>query len=82
MERFNLTLKGMLRRTADDEGKYWDKLIPYLFAYHKVPQASTGFFPFEDSRNVRGPLDVLKGLGRQVSRVSCSQLCPVNKREA
>ena len=53
----------MLRKTIDEEGKDWDKLIPYLlFAYQEVPQASTGFSPFEliYGRNVRGPLDVLK----------------------
>ena len=34
VERFNKTLKSMLRRAAVDEGKDWDKLIPYLlFAY-------------------------------------------------
>ena len=48
VERFNQTLKAMLRRTATDEGKDWDKLIPYvLFAYCEVPQSSTGFSLFE-----------------------------------
>ena len=40
-----------------------DRLIPYLlFAYREVPQASTGFSPFElvYGRQVRGPLDILK----------------------
>ena len=63
VERFNQTLKAMLRRTATDEGKDWDKLIPYvLFAYREVPQSSTGFSPFElvYGHAVRGPLDVLK----------------------
>ena len=34
-----------------------------LFAYREVPQASTGLSPFEliYGRDVRGPLDVLKG---------------------
>ena len=53
----------MLRKTADDEGKDWDRLLPYLlFAYREVPQASTGFSPFEllYGRQVRGPLDVLR----------------------
>lgn len=37
VERFNLTLKMMLRKTAVKEGKDWDQLLPYvLFAYHKV----------------------------------------------
>ena len=63
VERFNQTLKAMLRKCAMDEGKDWDKLLPYLlFAYREVPQDSTGFSPFEllYGRCVRGPLDVLK----------------------
>ena len=63
VERFNQTLKQMLRKTIDEEGREWDKLLPYvLFAYREVPQSSTGFSPFEliYGRDVRGPLDVLK----------------------
>ena len=48
VERFNQTLKGMLRKTACEEGKDWDFYIPYvLFAYREVPQETTGFSPFE-----------------------------------
>lgn len=44
VERFNQTLKEMLRKTAHDGGKSWDKQIPYLLcAYREVPQSSTGF---------------------------------------
>ena len=53
----------MLEKTALEEGKDWDKMIPYLlFAYREVPQESTGFAPFEllYGRDVRGPLDVIK----------------------
>ena len=63
VERFNQTLKEMLRKSAAEDGKDWDKLIPYvLFAYREVPQESTGYSPFEllYGRDVRGPLDVLK----------------------
>eukprot|EP00731_Ephydatia_muelleri_P005837 Em0003g85a len=63
VERFSQTLKAMLRRTVTEEGKDWDRLLPYLlFAYREVPQASTGFSPFEllYGRAVRGPLDVIK----------------------
>ena len=63
VERFNQTLKAMLRKTVLDEGKDWDKWVPYLlFAYREVPQSSTGFSPFElvYGRQVRGPLDILK----------------------
>lgn len=48
VEHFNQTLKLMLRISGMDEGKEWDKKIPdLLFAYREVPQASTGFSPFE-----------------------------------
>jgi len=60
VERFNQTLKAMLRKVADHEGKDWDKLLPYiLFAYREVTQASTGFSPFKlvYGRPVRGPLE-------------------------
>lgn len=63
VERFNQTLKAMLRKSAVEEGKDWDKLLPYLlFAYREVPQASTGFSPFEllYGKPVRGPLDILR----------------------
>ena len=65
VERFNQTLKAILRKVATKEGRDWDKLIPYiLFAYRKVPQVSTGLSPFKllYGWNVRGPLDVLRQL--------------------
>lgn len=41
-------VQAMLRKVAGNEGKKWDKLLPYiLFAYREVRQASTGFSPFE-----------------------------------
>lgn len=63
VERFNATLKSMLRKNTKEDLAKWDKMLPYLlFAYREVPQESTGFSPFEllYGRNVRGPLDVLK----------------------
>jgi transposase InsO family protein len=63
VERFNQILKSMLRKHTTKEGKDWDRLLPYvLFAYREVPQASTGFSPFEllYGQVVRGPLDVLR----------------------
>lgn len=63
VERFNQTLKTMLKKFVSESGKDWDKWLPYiLFAYREVPQASTGFSPFEllYAHQVRGPLDVLK----------------------
>jgi hypothetical protein len=62
VERFNGTIKAMLRKCCGNL-KEWDKMIPYLlFAYREVPHATTGFSPFEllYGRNVRGPLDLLK----------------------
>ena len=63
VERFNQTLKAMLRKMTLSGEQSWDKLLPYvLFAYREVPQASTGFSPFEllYGRKVRGLLDVLR----------------------
>ncbi len=38
----------MLRRVVVEDKRDWDLMIPYvLFGIHKVPQASTGFTPFE-----------------------------------
>uniref|UniRef100_A0A669EG75 Gypsy retrotransposon integrase-like protein 1 n=1 Tax=Oreochromis niloticus TaxID=8128 RepID=A0A669EG75_ORENI len=63
VERFNKTLKAMLRKFVKDTGADWDQWLPFLlFAYREVPQASTGFSPFQllYGHAVRGPLDVLK----------------------
>ncbi|XP_077959398.1 retrovirus-related Pol polyprotein from transposon 297 [Gasterosteus aculeatus] len=63
VERFNQTLKRMLRRVADEDKRDWDLMLPYvLFGIREVPQASTGFTPFEHlfGRQPRGLLDVAK----------------------
>lgn len=63
VERFNQTLKAMLRKFVSEMGSDWDYWLPYLlFACREVPQSSTGYSPFEllYGRQVRGPLDVLK----------------------
>ena len=52
----------MLKKFVSGGDKDWDQLLPYLlFGYREVPQASTGFSPFEllHRRSVRGSLDVL-----------------------
>lgn len=62
-ERFNQTLKQMLRKFVNETGSDWDHWLPYLlFAYREVPQASTGFSPFEllYGHEVRGPLALLR----------------------
>ena len=61
--RFNGMLKAMLRKCVTKEGKNWDRLLLYVFfAHREVPQATTGFSPFEllYRRAVQGPLDILK----------------------
>ena len=41
VERFNRTLKAMLRKLVRNEGKDWDSLLPYfLLAYCEVPQST------------------------------------------
>ncbi|XP_068097047.1 uncharacterized protein [Hyperolius riggenbachi] len=63
VERFNKTLKMMLKRVVQKDGKDWDCLIPaVMFAVREVPQASTGFSPFElvYGRRPRGLLDLVK----------------------
>ncbi len=48
IEQFNQTLKQMLRRVAAEDRRDWDQILPYvLFGIREVPQASTGFTPFE-----------------------------------
>ncbi len=64
-ERLNQTFKQMLRKFISESGKDWDQWLPYLlFVYREVPQASTGFSPFEllYGRDVRGPLTLLREL--------------------
>ncbi len=46
VERFNHTLKTMIRKFVLKDAKNWKKwLEPLLFAVREVPQASTGFSP-------------------------------------
>ena len=63
VERFNKTLKSMLKKVMEADGKNWDQLLPHvLFAIREVPQASTGFSPFEllYGRRPRGLLDIAR----------------------
>ena len=62
MERFNATLKVMLRKLANERQHDCDLCIPpLLFAYRDAPKLSTGFSPFEliYGHRVRGPLTIL-----------------------
>ena len=73
VERFNKTLRAMLRKVAAEDKLNWDKWLPYLlFAYREVPQDSTGFSPFEllYGRAVRGPLDILKESWKEPKKCS------------
>jgi len=63
VERFNGTLKAMLKRMCAEKPKDWDRYLPaLLFAYREVPQESLGFAPFEllYGRTVRSPMSILK----------------------
>ena len=63
VERFNGTLKAMLRKFVGERVQIWDRYLPYLlFAYREVPCESTGYSPFEFlyGLTVRGPLAVVK----------------------
>ena len=65
VERWNGTLKSMIKRLCQDQPKQWHRLInPVLFSYREVPQESTGFSPFQllYGRSVRGPGTILKEL--------------------
>ena len=47
-ERFNGTLKAVLKRMCAERPKDWDRYLPaLLFAYREVPQESLGCAPLE-----------------------------------
>ena len=65
MEKFNGTMKSILKRLCSEQPRQWHRYInPLLFAYREVPQESTGFSPFEllYGRAIRGPMVILKQL--------------------
>ena len=64
-ERFNGTLKSLLKKMCRDRPNDWDRYVnAVLFAYREMPHASTGFSPFEllYGRKVKGPLGILRDL--------------------
>ena len=68
VERFNGTLKAMLRKLCGERPKDWDRYLEsVLFAYREVKQESLGFSPFEllYGRTVRGPMAILRELWTQ-----------------
>ena len=65
VERWNGTLKQMLKRMCSERPKDWDRYInALLFAYRETPNESLGFSPFEMlyGRSVRGPMAILREL--------------------
>ena len=63
VERFNATLKTMLKRMCSESPKDWNRYkAALLFAYREAPQKSLGFAPFEMpyGRSVKGPLQILR----------------------
>ena len=85
VERFNGTLKYMLRKCYTDKWE-WDDVLPYLlFAYREAPHASTGFSPFEllHGQHMRGPLKLMyeDWTARKRSPV-CSLICIRSATEA
>ena len=65
VERFNGTLKKMLRRLCNEQPRQWHRFVnPSLFAYREAPQEATGFLPFEllYGTTVRRSVQILKEL--------------------
>jgi len=65
IEKFNGTLKNMLRHVCAEKPKDSDRYIgPLLFAYREMKQDSLGYSPFEllYGRTVRGPMSILREL--------------------
>ncbi|XP_065416479.1 uncharacterized protein LOC135974099 [Chrysemys picta bellii] len=63
VERFNRTLKSMLRKFPAEDLRHWDQFLPpLLLAIREVPQTSTKFSPFEllYGRRPRGLLDLMR----------------------
>ena len=62
VEKFNGTLKNMLRKMCAEKPKDWDRYInPLLFAYREVRQESLGYAPFELIYG-RGPMSIFREL--------------------
>ena len=75
VERFNCTLKQMLKKVGDVDGKNWDQLLPYvLFAIREVPQTSMGYSTFEllYGQSPQGLLDLAKESWESQQSPHCS----------
>lgn len=65
VEKFNGTLKSMLKKLCAERPKDWQRFLsPLLFAYREAPHASCGFSPFEMMYGwpVRGLLEAVREL--------------------
>lgn len=65
VQRFNGTLKSMLKKLCVERPTDWDRYLEaVLFAYREVKQDTLGFSPFEllYGRTVTGPMAILRGL--------------------
>ena len=63
VERFNQTMKRMLKKSIGPWNGQWDKALPYVLGeYRTMPNKSTGFTPSElcFGRQIRTPLKALK----------------------
>ena len=63
VEKFNGTLKSMIKKLCTERPKDWDRYLePALFAYREVRHETLGFSPFEMlyGRTVRGPMAILR----------------------
>jgi len=75
-ERFNGTLKTMLRSLLDRFPDSWDTALPWiLFAYREVPVVTVGFRPFDRTfgRTVSGPLFLIKSAWLQETDLSIAK---------
>lgn len=62
IERFNQTIRTMIRKAVEDQPSCWDACLDaLLFAVQETPQASIGMAPFEllYRRRPRGLMEVL-----------------------
>ena len=60
VERFNATLKRLLRKLVNNPGAEWDECLPYvLWAYRGTVHKTTGFYPYQllFGKEMRMPLD-------------------------
>ena len=87
VERFNSTLKLLLRKLTQQPGTEWDKCLPFvLWAYRGTIHKTTGFFPYQMThvREMRMLLDELahfwrrKDKNKEVDTVEYIQVVKAN----